>query len=152
MQMLLAVLVALAPVQQTAATMEANDALFLKLTTEVNRALQAKDGVALDRILAKDFAFSMFREGKTPQVMNRSEAIQTVGMWYTLEQFEIRYLAARVLGSAAVVRFQPLRKAELGTRDRSGEFAVVDIWLKDGSEWRLSSRYQSRPDPGVPAP
>ena len=61
--------------------------------------------------------------------------------------FEIRHLAARVFGTVAVVRLQPSRTAVAGsTLDRSGEFAVVDVWTKDGNTWKLSSRHLSRPD------
>jgi hypothetical protein len=66
---------------------------------------------------------------------------------YTLTGFELSYLSVRVFGNVAAVRLQPNRKATAGTTlDRSGEFAVVDIWTKDGNAWKLSSRYLSRPD------
>ena len=57
------------------------------------------------------------------------------------------HLAARVFGNVAVVRLQPYRMAVAGTSvDRSGEFAVVDVWTKDGGAWKLSARHLSRPD------
>ena len=148
MILLTAFVLALAPTQPSSAKVEANDALFLKLTTDANRALQQKDMAALDRVLAKDFAFSMFVAGKAPEVMNRDETLKMVEHLYTLERFELRNLAARVFGNVAVVRFQSSRSAGAGSVDRSGEFAVVDVWVKDGADWRLSIRYQGRPDPG----
>ena len=51
----------------------------------------------------------------------------------------------------AVVRFQSYRQAQLGGVDRSGEFVVVDTWVKDGDTWRLSMRLLTRPDLGVGA-
>src|SRR5262245_57322658 len=87
--------------QPATESIEAQDAAFLKLTTEVNKALQLKDAAALDRTLGKDFGFSMFVEGKAPQVMNRNETLRTLDSLYKLEQFEIRNLAARVFGSVA---------------------------------------------------
>lgn len=39
------------------------------------------------------------------------------------------------------------RTATAGTSlDRSGEFAVVDVWTKHGDAWKLSARLFSRPD------
>jgi hypothetical protein len=137
--------------QPSAARVEADNALFQKLTTEVQGAIQQKDLAALDKHFAKDFAFSMLVAGKAPQVLNRDEFLK-MGSIYTLERFELKYLAARTLGSVAVVRFQSLRKAELGSIDRSGEFAVVDTWIKDGDAWRLSMRFLARPDPGIAKP
>lgn len=120
---------------------------FQDLETRVSGAIQIKNISALDELLAKDFAFSLFLEGRAPEVMNRSEWLKTADL-YTLAGFEIRYLAARVFGNVAVVRLQPHRTATAGTSaiDRSGEFAVVDVWTKDGNSWKLSARHLSRPD------
>lgn len=141
----------LAHAQPSSAQVEADNALFQKLATEVQGAIPAKDLAALDRLIAKDFAFSMLVAGTAPQVLNREEFLRT-GSLYTLEQFELRNLAARVFGSTAVVRFQSLRRAEMGKVDLSGEFVVVDTWVKDGDAWRLSIRFLARPDPGIAKP
>jgi len=119
---------------------------FQSLETRVSGAIQTKDIPALDALLAKDFAFSAFLEGQAPAVMNRNEWLKT-SEHYTLTGFEIRHVAARVFGNVAVVRLQPSRKAVVGTAlDHSGEFAVVDVWTKDGDAWKLSARLLSRPD------
>lgn len=119
---------------------------FLALETQVSGAIQIKNVAALDQLLAKDFAFNLFLVGRAPEVLNRGEWLKTTDN-YTLTGFEIQFLSVRVFGNVAVVRLQPNRKATAGaTIDRSGEFAVVDIWTKDGSAWKLSSRYLSRPD------
>ena len=119
---------------------------FQALETRVSSAIQAKDVAALDELLANDFTFCAFLEGRAPLVLNRGEWLKT-SAHYTLIGFEIRNLAARVFGNVAVVRLQPYRTAVAGaTRDRSGEFAVIDVWTKDGNAWKLSSRHLSRPD------
>jgi ketosteroid isomerase-like protein len=119
---------------------------FQSLETRVSGAIQTKNIPALEELLAKDFAFCAFLEGRAPEVLNRSEWLKT-SEHYTLTGFEIRHLAARVFGNVAVVRLQPNRKATAGTSlDRSGEFAVVDVWTKDGDAWKLSARHLSRPD------
>ncbi len=119
---------------------------FQTLETRVSSAIQGKNVTALDELLAKDFTFMAFLEGRAPLVLNRSEWLKTY-THYTLVGFEIRHLAARVFGNVAVVRLQPYRTAVAGTTlDRSGEFAVVDVWTKDGEAWKLSSRHLSRPD------
>ena len=120
---------------------------FQNLEMRVSGAIQSKNVPALDELLAKDFAFNLFLEGRAPEVMNRAEWLKMADL-YTLAGFEIRYLAGRVFGDVAVVRLQPHRTATVGTSgiDRSGEFAVVDVWTKDGSTWKLSARHLSRPD------
>lgn len=119
---------------------------FRALETQVSSALLAKNTAALDQLLAKDFAFSLFLEGRAPQVMNRGEWLKMTG-YYTLSGFQIQHLSARVFGSVATVALQPNRTATAGTTlDRGGEFVVVDIWTKGGDGWKLSSRYLGRPD------
>ena len=119
---------------------------FQSLELRLSGAIQMKDAPVLDALLAKDFAFSAFVAGRAPVVMNRSEWLKT-SEHYTLAGFEIRHLAARVFGNLAVVRLQPSRMATAGTSlDHSGEFAVVDVWTKDGDAWKLSQRHLSRPD------
>jgi ketosteroid isomerase-like protein len=119
---------------------------FQTLETKVSGAIQAKDVAALDELLAKDFGFMAFLEGRAPVVLSRSEWLKT-SEHYALVGFEIRNLAARVFGNVAVVRLQPYRLAVAGdSLGRSGEFAVVDVWTKDGNAWKLSARHLSRPD------
>ena len=125
---------------------DAEQEQFQALETQVSGAILIKNAPALELLLAKDFAFSLFLEGRAPEVMNRAEWLKTADH-YRLENFALRYLSVRIFGNVAVVRVQPNRKATAGaTVDRSGEFAVVDIWTKDDGTWKLSSRYLSRPD------
>jgi ketosteroid isomerase-like protein len=119
---------------------------FQTLETRVSGAIQAKNVAALDELLAKDFAFMAFLEGRAPLVLSRGEWLKT-SEHYSLIGFEIRHVASRVFGNVAVVRLQPYRMAVAGTSvDRSGEFAIVDVWTKDGDTWKLSARHLSRPD------
>jgi ketosteroid isomerase-like protein len=131
---------------QAAPSVDPEKEPFQSLETRVSGAIQMKNIPALEELLAKDFAFSVFLEGRAPEVMNRNEWLKTSGH-YTLTDFEIRHLAARVFGNVAVVRLQPQRTATLGTSlERSGEFALVDVWTRDGDAWKLSARHLSRPD------
>ena len=119
---------------------------FQSLETKLSGSIQAKNVAALEELLAKDFGFMAFLEGRAPVVMSRSEWIKT-SEHYALIGFEIRHLAARAFGNVAVVRLQPYRLAVAGdSLGRSGEFAVVDVWTKDGNAWKLSARHLSRPD------
>ena len=146
MTILAHVLIALLVQVPSAKAVDADRDQFQALETQVSGAIQIKNTAALEQLLAKDFAFSLFLAGRAPEVMNRDEWLKTADH-YTLTGFELRYLSVRIFGNVAVVRLQPNRKATAGTAiDHSGEFAVVDIWTRDGSAWKLSSRYLSRPD------
>lgn len=141
-----AVLAILLQATATPEAIEAAQKRFQALETQVSAAIQARNTTALDALLAEDFAMSAFLAGRAPLVLNRHEWLQTAEH-YTLSGFELRHLAVREFGNVAVVSLQPDRQATAGTSlDRSGEFAVVDVWTRDGKEWKLSSRHLSRPD------
>jgi uncharacterized protein YecE (DUF72 family) len=126
--------------------MEAETEQFLALETRLSGAIQMKNAATLQELVAKDFTFSLSLEGRPPEVMNREEWLKATA-YYTLNGFELRHVAVRKFGDTAVVRLQPTRQAQVGTTvDRSGEFAVVDVWTKDGDAWKLSARFLSRPD------
>ena len=127
-------------------TVDAETEFFQGLETRVANAIQLKSVAALEPLLAMDFTFNLFLEGRAPEVMNRDEWLKS-SEHYTLKNFELRHLAVRVFDKIAAVRLQPNHSATAGTTlDRSGEFSVVDIWSRDGDTWKLSARYLSRPD------
>jgi len=141
-----AALIAVLLQAQPSAAVDPEKEPFQTLETQLSGAILAKNVPALEPLVAKDFAFSVFLAGRAPEVLNRSEWLKAAG-YYTLTGFEIRNLAARVFGNVAVVRLQPYQTASAGTSvDRSGEFAVVDVWTKEGDAWKLSARHLSRPD------
>lgn len=142
---------ALAQSPRSAASVDAVNARFLDLETRLSGALQHKDTALLDAMLAPGFAYSRMIEGRAPSVLNRAEWLRISDTLVTLENFEIRNLAAGERGSIAVVRFQVRRKGTVGTREFAGEHAIVDVWLKEKNAWALAYRVVSRPDP-APAP
>jgi hypothetical protein len=147
MPMMLAIaLVAAAPLQPSSASVDATNARFQGLETRLQGAIQLKNAADIEALIASDFALRTAFEGKAPQVMNRSETLTAAASYYRLESFEIRYLAARQLGDAAVVNYRAFHEAALGSLERSGEFVITDVWTKAGSDWKLTLRYVSRPE------
>ena len=147
MMMTLATLwLAAAALQPSAASVDATNARFLDLETRLQAAVQLKKAEEIDALIAPDFALRTAFEGRAAQVMNRSETLTAAASYYRLESFEIRYLAAREFGAVAVVNYRAFHAATVGNLDRSGEFAVTDVWTRAGSDWKLTLRYVSRPE------
>jgi hypothetical protein len=133
----------------SAATVDAVNARFLDLETRLAGALQHKDMALLDSMLAPGFAYSRMIEGRAPDVLNRAEWLRITDTLVTLENFEIRYLAAGERGSIAVARFLVDRKGTVGASEVSGEQAIVDVWVKGKNAWMLAYRVVSRPVPSL---
>ena len=147
MAMTLATLwLAAAALQPSSASVDATNARFLGLETRLQGAVQLKKAAEIEALIAPDFALRTAFEGRAPQVMNRSETLTAAASYYRLESFEVRYLAAREFGDAAVVNYRAFQEAAMGSRDRSGEFVVTDVWTRAGGDWKLSLRYLSRPE------
>jgi hypothetical protein len=141
-------LLAAAP-QMTASATEDLVVRFQGVEVQLLGAAQKKDVATVDPMLAKDFGYVLAVSDQKSMVMNRAEFLKSLQSFISLESFEVRNLSARAFGSVVVVNFGLLRKLTVGTRDRSGEFAITDVWLKDGKDYKLAARYASRPD--VPA-
>ena len=132
--------------QMTAAATEDLVARFQGMEVQLLSAGQKKDVAAIEPQLAKDFGYVLALSDKTPLVMNRAEFLKSVESFFTLEAFEVRNLSARAFDNTVVVNFGVLRKLSVGSRDHSGEFAITDVWVKEGKEYKLAARYASRPD------
>jgi len=122
---------------------------FLAMETKLRNAIKLYDVATLDAMLAKDFGFRLAIAGGPPQVMSRPEWLKA-GSYYTLENFEIKELAARRFGDVVVTDFTFRATAMLGTMERSGDFADTDVWVKEGGDWKLVARYAGRPDTLAP--
>jgi hypothetical protein len=129
----------------TAAKVEATQRQFLDLETSLLSAVQAQRTQALDALVSPSFAFSLMVEGRQPEVLNRSEWLKMNTAQTRLEGFELRSVAAGVFGDHGLVRAQVVRKGTVGSQDVSGEYALVDLWAKEGGAWKLRYRVVARP-------
>ena len=48
------------------------------------------------------------------------------------------------LGTAAVVAYDRIQDSTYKASKDGGEFYVVDLWKKDGDNWKLADRYVSK--------
>ena len=143
--MLVACLLMAAP-QSTAAATEGLVTRFQAVETQLLASAQKKDVAALDLQLAKDFGYVLTVSPQASRVMNRAEFLKSLESFINLESFVVRNLSAREFGNVVVVNFGIYRNLTVGSRDRSGEFAITDVWVKDGNAHKLAARYASRPD------
>jgi hypothetical protein len=54
-------------------------------------------------------------------------------------------MAVRELGSIALVSFRLDQEGELGGRDESGAFLIVDAWVQQEGAWKVAARYSDAP-------
>ena len=120
-------------------------AVFGDLENQWLEAVQAKDKVVLDKLLAETFeVWSPTQGDPIPLEDWRQQAFA-----HPPQGFQILQMAVRaVKEDVAVVSFV-LRQNF--TEAGKGAWFVVDVWIKDGDTWRCTDRYLSEVPAGKPA-
>jgi ketosteroid isomerase-like protein len=115
-------------------------------------AFQRKDIAAMQRFLGDGYALIIAVEGERLQVVPRNA-------WFdSLEDYEIQEAAidqiyVRAFGDVAVAVMLWRQKASLRGADRSAQFTLTDVWVRQANGWRLAERHSSRPEhPGSARP
>src|SRR5262249_7754306 len=94
-------------------------------------------------LLASDFELRTARTGG--ELTLRDEWLQAATSTYKVLSFRISRLTVRPVGNSAVVNFFYEQQATFAGRDVSGDFFLVDIWQKEGNDWKLFARYSAGP-------
>jgi len=115
--------------------------MFNGLENQLLQAVQKKDKAALQGMLSDDLNIEMPDADPLPG----DEWLDSVmAKDYTVKSFVVRQMSVIDLGTAAVVKFDRLQEASSKGQADSGEFFVVDLWKKDGNNWKLANRYVAK--------
>jgi hypothetical protein len=123
--------------------------IFTRLENQLLQAVQKKDKAAVQAMLSDDLSIEM--PGADP--LPGDDWLDSVlAKDYTLTSFIVRQMSAVDLGNAVVVKFDRIQEASSKAGKDNGEFFVVDLWKKDGENWKLASRYVSKvsSQPSIP--
>jgi ketosteroid isomerase-like protein len=114
---------------------------FSGIEKQMLQAVQKKDKAALQAMLTEDCiihlpdADSMPGDDWLDSVMSKD---------FALKSFVVRQMDVADLGNAAVVSYDRIQESTYKGQNDGGEFYVVDLWKKDGDNWKLSDRYVSK--------
>jgi hypothetical protein len=115
--------------------------MFAAMEKQMLESVQKKDGAALHAMVTEEFevhlpdADAMASEDWMDSVMSKD---------FSLNSFVIRQMDVADLGNAAVVSYDRIQESSFKGQSDGGEFYVVDLWKKDGDNWKLSDRYVSK--------
>jgi hypothetical protein len=113
--------------------------LFTKLERDWTLALQKKDEVALDAIVAPEF---MLRTSENPEnPLPRTDWIHHELTRCDIRAFDHRGMAIRSFLGVAVVSFVESLQGTMNGNDCSTDYFVVDIWESNHGKWQASARY-----------
>jgi hypothetical protein len=115
--------------------------IFNGLEKQLLQSVQKKDKAAAQAMLTEDLYIEMPDADPLP---GDDWLASVMAKDYALKSFVVRQMSAIDLGNAVVVKFDRLQEAVSKGKADSGEFFVVDVWKKDGDNWKLASRYVSK--------
>ncbi len=116
-------------------------AIFQELELRWAAAIQRQDKEQLDEVfLAPDYALRISDD--PARKISRADWLATIPI-YNTRSLSIRVLEVRSFGDVAVVSHVVTQQADVSGVDRSGDFFIIDVWIRRGEEWKVSARYSS---------
>ncbi|MDR3714743.1 MAG: nuclear transport factor 2 family protein [Puia sp.] len=123
-------------------TRRATHEFFRKLTVDWMEAWKARDLPALDELLAEEFCY-VSRRVKS-MCVGKMEWLRMAVELYSLEDYEIDFLATRIHEYAAVVVYRLCLFVKPNHSDASEKYVVTDNWALNshpgGPRWQTVSR------------
>ncbi|MFL6314190.1 MAG: nuclear transport factor 2 family protein [Terriglobales bacterium] len=116
-------------------------AIFSGLENQLLRAVQSKDQAELSKLVSEDCIIEMPDADPLPcddwmkSILSKD---------YVLKTFTVRQLSAVDGADSAVVKFDRVQQSTFKGKPDGGEFFVVDVWKKDGADWKLANRFVSK--------
>ena len=120
---------------------------FRGLEVQWTNAIKAGDRRRLEEFLAPGYVLTIAALGNPLIHVSRKDWLAAAGTTYKIQAYEFKDLVARRIGDGVVVvTSYYTQKAIADGRDRSGDFLLTDIWLRDGKRWRVAWRHSSEPE------
>lgn len=125
---------------------------IVELEKKWNNAIQSQNEAGVAQFLADSYFLAVGVQGQPLQVVPRERWLENL-KFYNIHSHSIDDIKVHVYGDTAVVLMLFTQKATVGRppRDRSAQFLITDIWVKQQQGWRVTERHSSRPEQ-QPAP
>ena len=115
--------------------------MFTNLEIQLLEAVKKKDKAAIQALVSDDLAIDMPNADRLA-VDDWLESV--LAKDYVLKNFGVRQVSVSDSGDTAIVKFDRLVEATYKGAADNGEYFVVDLWKKDGGNWKLAGRYVSK--------
>jgi ketosteroid isomerase-like protein len=117
----------------------------LELEHQWAEAIQRQDSAEMSRFLADSYFLAVAVQGQPLQLFRRDAWLATLKDYCT-HSFHVDDYQVHVYGITAVVFMLYSQNATVRGQDRSAQFAITDIWVRQNAGWRVAERHSSRPE------
>jgi ketosteroid isomerase-like protein len=129
-----------------AATPPGTEEQILALEKQWAAAIQRQDVAAMPQFLSDGYFLGIGVAGVGFRIVPRAAWLETLKVYET-KAFTIDDAQVHIYGDTAVAFMLVTQEATVNGQDRSGQFVITDVWVKEPAGWRVAERHSSRPEP-----
>lgn len=123
---------------------------IISLEEQWAAAIRKQDVAAMNQFLALGYFLAIAVQGESLRIVPRTAWLETLAAYET-KSFKVDDVRVHVYGDTAVVAMLFTQHAMVRGQDRSAQFFITDVWVKETAGWRVSERHSSRPEPRAAA-
>ena len=118
---------------------------IIDLENSFATAIMNQDVEQTKKLQADTYFLAIGVQGMPLQIIPREKWL--LGLKdYVTESFSIDDIKVNVYGNTAVALLMYSQKATVRGQDRSAQFILTDIWIKEDNDWVIAERHSSRPE------
>lgn len=118
---------------------------IVSLEKSFAEAIKMRDSVQAKKLQAETYFLAVGIKGQPLRIVPRNRWLLNLQR-YVVESYSIDDIKVNVYGNTAVALLLFTQKATTGEGDRSAQFVLTDIWVKEGDSWLIAERHSSRPE------
>ncbi len=138
------------PASQKPATPPTEEQQIIEMERQWAAAIQKQDVAAMSNFLSGRYFLAIGVQGEALKIVPREAWLGTL-KFYVTTSFKIDDIHVHVYGDTAVALMLYSQKATVKGQDRSAQFLITDVWIKEAGGWRVAERHSSRPEQPVAA-
>lgn len=108
-------------------------------------AIKSQDTMQTKNFLSNNYFLAIGVQEMPLQIVSREHWLSGLKDYVT-ESFSIDDIHVNVYGNTAVALLMYTQKAIVRGQDRSAQFMLTDIWIKEDKGWVIAERHSSRPE------
>jgi ketosteroid isomerase-like protein len=118
---------------------------IVELERQWAAAIKRQDVAAMSQFHTDSYFLGLGIQNAPLRIISREQWLANL-KYYVTESFSIDDIRVSVYGETAVVFMLFTQKATVRGHDRSAQFVITDVWVKQKDEWRVAARHSSRPE------